>query len=176
MANWQKIKSSAKRIAKSAIKGTGEAADIASLHIKLKSLEKELGQLSGEALCRAILHLIVVLKADACLGGVGDDEAEIGVFGKRHVCIEIVVGLDATGNGVDYLNVYAFTSAAEVGVFAILCREKVAKSLFNGLNDYCLAVEIGFLVDDLKHPIGKSAQKAALAKLYNLFFHIFSSG
>ena len=45
--------------------------------------------------------------------------------------------------------IYAFTSAAEVGVFAILCREKVAKSLFNGLNDYCLAVEIGFLVDEL---------------------------
>ena len=41
MANWQKIKSSAKRIAKSAIKGTGEAADIASLHIRLKSLENK---------------------------------------------------------------------------------------------------------------------------------------
>ena len=41
MANWQKIKSSAKRMAKSAIKGTGEAADIASLHIKLKSLENK---------------------------------------------------------------------------------------------------------------------------------------
>ena len=41
MANWEKIKSSAKRMAKSAIKGTGEAADIASLHIRLKSLESK---------------------------------------------------------------------------------------------------------------------------------------
>ena len=41
MANWEKIKSSAKRMAKSAIKGTGEVADITSLHIKLRALENK---------------------------------------------------------------------------------------------------------------------------------------
>lgn len=41
MASWQIIKSSAKRMAKSAIKGTGEVADITSLHIKLRALENK---------------------------------------------------------------------------------------------------------------------------------------
>ncbi len=39
MAGWEFLKISAKRAARSAIKETGEAADIAGLHIKLKSLE-----------------------------------------------------------------------------------------------------------------------------------------
>ncbi len=39
MASWELFKLSAKRAARAAIKETGEAADIAGLHIKLKSLE-----------------------------------------------------------------------------------------------------------------------------------------
>ena len=39
MANWENIKVSAKRFAKTAVKETGEAAQIASLNLKLKSLE-----------------------------------------------------------------------------------------------------------------------------------------
>ncbi len=39
MANWELLKLSAKRAANKAIKETGEAADIAALHIKLKTLE-----------------------------------------------------------------------------------------------------------------------------------------
>ena len=41
MANWELFRSSAKRIAKSAMKGTGEAADLAALHLRLKGLEKK---------------------------------------------------------------------------------------------------------------------------------------
>ena len=39
MAHWNDIKNSAKKLARKAIKETGEAADLASLHIKLKALE-----------------------------------------------------------------------------------------------------------------------------------------
>ena len=39
MANWELLKLSAKRAANKAIKETGEAADIAALHIKLRTLE-----------------------------------------------------------------------------------------------------------------------------------------
>lgn len=39
MATWDLFKLSAKKAARAAIKETGEAADIASLHIKLKALE-----------------------------------------------------------------------------------------------------------------------------------------
>ena len=39
MDGWELFKFSAKRAARKAIKETGEAADIAGLHIKLKSLE-----------------------------------------------------------------------------------------------------------------------------------------
>ncbi len=38
-ANWELFKISAKRAANKAIKETGDAADIAALHIKLKTLE-----------------------------------------------------------------------------------------------------------------------------------------
>lgn len=41
MATWEIFKLSAKRAARAAIKETGEAADIASLHIKLKALESK---------------------------------------------------------------------------------------------------------------------------------------
>ena len=39
MATWEFFKNSAKRVANNAIKETGEAADLAALHIKLKALE-----------------------------------------------------------------------------------------------------------------------------------------
>ena len=39
MGNWELFKISAKRAANKALKETGEAADIAALHIKLKTLE-----------------------------------------------------------------------------------------------------------------------------------------
>ncbi len=39
MGNWDLLKLSAKRVAKNAIKETGEAADIAALHVKLRALE-----------------------------------------------------------------------------------------------------------------------------------------
>lgn len=41
MADWSFLKLSAKRAARTAIKETGEAADIATLHIKLKALESK---------------------------------------------------------------------------------------------------------------------------------------
>ena len=39
MADWNSFKLSAKKMARIAVKETGEAADIAGLHIKLKALE-----------------------------------------------------------------------------------------------------------------------------------------
>jgi len=39
MATWEMFKLSAKRAANKALKETGEAADIAALHLKLKTLE-----------------------------------------------------------------------------------------------------------------------------------------
>ena len=39
MADWKSFKLSAKKAARIAVKETGEAADIAGLHIKLKALE-----------------------------------------------------------------------------------------------------------------------------------------
>ena len=41
MATWEIFKKSAKRVANNAIKETGEAADLAALHIKLKALESK---------------------------------------------------------------------------------------------------------------------------------------
>ena len=41
MATWDFLKNSAKRMANNAIKETGEAADLAALHIKLKALESK---------------------------------------------------------------------------------------------------------------------------------------
>ena len=42
MANMNNIKTTARRAANKAIKETGELADIASMHLKLKSLERKL--------------------------------------------------------------------------------------------------------------------------------------
>ncbi len=53
MADWKKIRASAKRAAGKALKKTEEVADVASMHVKLKSLEakrnakyEELGRLT----------------------------------------------------------------------------------------------------------------------------------
>jgi hypothetical protein len=58
-----------------------------------------------------------------------------------------------------------------MSVNATLRREHIAHSLFDGLYYDYLALKVGLLVCDLEHPIGKAAQKSALAKLYNSFFH-----
>jgi hypothetical protein len=138
---------------------------------ELKSLVEKLSQLAGEALCGSVLDLVVLLKADTCLGGVGNNKTEIGILGERQISVEIVVGLNATGDNVDLLYVHSLTSAAEVSVLAILRLKQVAKTPFNGLDHYYLTVKIGFFIDNLKHPIGKAAKKTALAELYNSFFH-----
>ena len=41
MANWKEIGSGAKRAANKAIKKTGEIADLASMHLRLKALESK---------------------------------------------------------------------------------------------------------------------------------------
>jgi hypothetical protein len=138
---------------------------------EIKALFEKLSKLAGEGFCRAITELVVVLEADACLGGVRDDKSEIGVFCKGEICIEVIVGLDATGDNVDLFYVNSLTAAAEVGIFAILSGQHIAKTLFDGLNYYYAAVKICFFVDDLNHPIGKAAEKTALAELYNSFLH-----
>ena len=140
---------------------------------ELVSLCEKLSKLCREAFCRSVGDLIVILKADSCLGGVGNNKTEIGVFGKRHIRVEIVVGLNAAGDNVDLFDVNALASAAEMSVNATLRLQHVTHTLLNGLNNNYLAAEVGVFVDYLKHPIGKSAKKTALAKLYNSFFHSF---
>ena len=48
MSNMNNIKSNVSRAATKAIKKTGELADIASMHLKLKSLERKLESKYGE--------------------------------------------------------------------------------------------------------------------------------
>ncbi len=71
MADWKEIRTSAKKTAGKAIKKTGELADMASMHIRLKALEakrdaqyKQLGKLTyrqmktGESLVGQIAPVI----------------------------------------------------------------------------------------------------------------------
>ena len=71
MANWDNIRSTAKKTAGKAIKKTGELADLAGMHIRLKSLEakrdaqyKQLGKLTyrqmktGESMVSQIAPII----------------------------------------------------------------------------------------------------------------------
>lgn len=71
MANWSEIRTTAKKTANKAIKKTGEIADVAGMHIRLKSLEakrdaqyKQLGKLTyrqmktGESLVGQIAPVI----------------------------------------------------------------------------------------------------------------------
>ena len=71
MANWEQIKGNVKQAANKAIKTTGELADLASMHLKLKALEgkrdkryTELGKLTyrqiktGESLAERISQII----------------------------------------------------------------------------------------------------------------------
>ncbi len=71
MADWKEIRTSAKKTADKAIKKTGELADVASMHIRLKALEakrdaqyKQLGKLTyrqmktGESLVGQIAPVI----------------------------------------------------------------------------------------------------------------------
>ena len=76
MANWEKIKGNVKNAASKAIKTTGELADTASMHLKLRALEgkrdkryMELGKLTyrqiktGESLAERIAPIIDELDA-----------------------------------------------------------------------------------------------------------------
>lgn len=71
MANWNEIRTTAKKTANKAIKKTGELADLAGMHIRLKSLEakrdaqyKQLGKLTyrqmktGESMVAQIAPVI----------------------------------------------------------------------------------------------------------------------
>ena len=71
MADWKEIRTNAKKTANKAIKKTGEIADVASMHIRLKALEakrdaqyKQLGKLTyrqmktGESLVGQIAPVI----------------------------------------------------------------------------------------------------------------------
>jgi hypothetical protein len=115
-----------------------------SAKTEIESLFEKLSQLCREGLCGSIGELVAILEADSCLGGIRNYESEVRVFGKRHVSVKVIVGLDATRDNVDKLYVHALASAAKMGILTVLRLEHIAHALVDRLNDYYLAVKSVF--------------------------------
>ena len=146
--------------------------DDKALQALLPAPVQEHGELAGEAGRRRIVKLAGGVEDDAGLGGVGHQEAEVGILGLIQQTLEVLIGvIAALDAGDDTLAVHLLAILAapeEQGVQALLGVDHGSKARGDGLGQHHLAVEAGLLVHHVDEIIHESAEEVALAELQHL--------
>ena len=113
------------------------------------------------------------IKGDACLSGVGDDEAYLGLLGEGHVSLELGVGVEGSAddiNALESVDGLSVETSLEVDVVeAILAVEPIDHTALDGLYDDDAGVEVGALVHVADDPINEATEEVAFAKLDDAF-------
>ena len=66
----------------------------------LVTVIQQLGQLAGIGACGSVGKLAGGIERDAGLGGIGDHETHLGLLCKGQICLEIFVGVEASGHHI----------------------------------------------------------------------------
>ena len=77
---------------------------------RLETTEQQLGQLARIRRCGGVAELAVRVERNAGFRGVGDNETDFGLVGKRHECRVLRIGIQCAADAVDTREaVYRFT-------------------------------------------------------------------
>ena len=136
-----------------------------------ESFVKEFRQLGGIGDVGKAVDPVARIVANARLRGVGNDELQLGICGKREVSVMILEGIDDTFerfHAADALHDGAVFASAEDGViFVFLLFEQLhhAASVRRRGLDRVYAVICALKVQRVKIDVGKGAEKVAFAVL-----------
>ena len=144
-----------------------------SAETELVSLLEQESELSGEGLRGSIGELVLCREYDTGLRGVGNYEAEVGIFCESEVSVEVLIRLNTSGDNVDDVGLNTLNAAAKMSVYAVLLGEHIAQTRLYRLHYYNATVEVAVLVDSVNHPVYEAAQKSAFSKL-NYSFGAYS--
>lgn len=135
----------------------------------LVATEQQLRQLAGIAAGGFVVELAGGVEGDASLGGVADDEADLGLVGKGHEGLVLGVEVQRAADDVDAVEAVddlAVQLALQVHVVeAVLAVQPVHHALLDGLYHDHAGVEVGATVHVPDDPVNKAAQKVAFAEL-----------
>ena len=138
-------------------------------------MEEQLHQFARIGRGRSVGKLASIIKSNACLGGVGNHETNLGLLGKCHEGLILRVGVEGTADDINACEcVYRLTvlPALQVDmVEAVLSVKPVYHAAFDGLHHDHGTVEVGLLVHVVDDPIYKGTEKVSLAKLDDAFRH-----
>ena len=106
------------------------------------------------------------------LGGVGHQEAEVGILDLVQQALEVLIGvIAALDAGDDTLAVHLFAILAapeEQGIQALLGVDHRGQAGGDGLGQHHLAVEAGLLIHHIDEIVHESTEEVALAELQHL--------
>jgi len=136
---------------------------------------EQLHELAGIGTGGSVLQLAGRIEGDAGLGGVGDDEADLGLVGQRQEGSILRVGVQRAADDVDTLegvDGLAVLATLQVNVVeTVLGVEPVDHTVLDGLYDDDRSVEVGLLVHVPDNPINECAEEVSLAELDDLLGH-----
>ena len=120
-------------------------------------------------------RLVARVVGDAHLGGVGDDETDLGLCGKGHEIRVALVGIDGPVDAGDELGAgdrFALLSAGQGQVkepilFVQLVVDRRRAAMGGGLDDDRAAAEARLGVQPIQHPGDETAQEVAAAKQHH---------
>ena len=135
----------------------------------LDTTVEQLGELAGIAGCWSVRQLARRVEVNARLGGVGDDEPYVRLFGKGHEGRVLRVGVEHTADDVDAvqrIDGFALLASLQIDVIeAILPIQPVRHAPFNRLDNYNGGVEVRPHVHIPDNPVSKGAKEVPLSKL-----------
>ena len=144
-------------------------------HVSLEILVpvvQELGELAGIREGWLVVQLAIGIKGNSGLGGVGDDEAHLGLLGELEVFLEFAVGVESPADHVDHVHAVdtlTLVKALEIKMIeAILLVKHVHHSFLDGLYDHDGSVEIGLLVRFPDDPLDERAEEITFSELDDL--------
>ena len=119
--------------------------------------------------CRCVGELARGVKGDTRLGGVRDDEADVGLLCQCHESGVLRIGVEGAGDHIDTLQrVHGLAVEATLQVHvveAVLSVEPLYHAFVNRLYHYNGAVEVGLGIHIPDNPIYKCAEEVAFAEL-----------
>ncbi|MPM66994.1 hypothetical protein SDC9_113908 [bioreactor metagenome] len=143
------------------------------------ALVEERADLCREGDLHLILKAISTVIGDACLGSVGNDEAEVLAFGKLEVLgpvfslVRVETAADRVDGAILFNRLAILHTAKDGGIEALLVVDHIRKATVERLDKHDIAVEVGLLIEDVDHPVDESPEEVSFAKLQDLFLSLY---
>ena len=144
---------------------------------ELVPMVQELGQFAGIGGRGGILELAGRIEGDTRLGGVGDDETHLRLFGQFHISLEISIGIDTPADDINQVHAVHRLSVQETlkvqVIQAVLLVQHVDHTTVDGLDHDDGGIEVRLLVGFPDDPLDESPQEVAFAELDDLLGIMF---